>query len=518
MAKNFSISTVFKAVDQMSPVLKNMQSSTKAFEGSVNKLKGSFGTLKAAVGAVAGAAVVKKAADAITGFAAAGDQLAKTSRTLGLTAESFQELQFAAGRQGMTDKELEDSFRTLNKSVGELKSGSGKLAKSLQNIDPQLAGLLAGARDSEEAFSIATEAVANESDALKKAALANKLFGGSAEGIIKLTANGTENIRALREESRKYGLVTQEEAEACESFSDAQTNLQTAFKGLKNSFNGVIVSLMKSLMPLMQSLTEYIAANRKIIQLHIEKAFDKIVKAVKVFHALWKSGLVPAVLAGVAAIAAITGAINTAYGVMTTLHNGMKLIKATQLALNAAMAANPVGLIVVAVSALIAVLVTLYAKCEPFREFVNFLATKALQALKDLLAPIRQLAEGITAAFGLFLKGDVIGGIKSIGVALLQFLLTPLKDILAGLSKLPGVGKVAKDALSFIQGIGAQKDSGTSVSATPMTSHAAALESRSYSETNSRVTLDFNNKPENVSVRTSAQMPSNITLKTGTYN
>ena len=462
MAKNFSISTVFKAVDQMSPVLKNMQSSTKAFEGSVNKLKGSFGTLKAAVGAVAGAAVVKKAADAITGFAAAGDQLAKTSRTLGLTAESFQELQFAAGRQGMTDKELEDSFRTLNKSVGELKSGSGKLAKSLQNIDPQLAGLLAGARDSEEAFSIATEAVANE--------------------------------------------------------SDAQTNLQTAFKGLKNSFNGVIVSLMKSLMPLMQSLTEYIAANRKIIQLHIEKAFDKIVKVVKVFHALWKSGLIPAVLAGVAAIAAITGAINTAYGVMTTLHNGMKLIKATQLALNAAMAANPVGLIVVAVSALIAVLVTLYAKCEPFREFVNFLATKALQALKDLLAPIRQLAEGITAAFGLFLKGDVIGGIKSIGVALLQFLLTPLKDILAGLSKLPGVGKVAKDALSFIQGIGAQKDSGTSVSATPMTSHAAALESRSYSETNSRVTLDFNNKPENVSVRTSAQMPSNITLKTGTYN
>lgn len=516
MATNFSISTIFRAVDQMSPVLKNMQQNTKAFEGSVKQLKGSFGALKAAVGVIAGSAVVKKAADAITGFASAGDKLAKTSRTLGLTAEAYQELQFAADRQGMSAAELESGFKALNKGVGELKSGTGKLASSLKALNPSLASQLASARSSEEAFSIATEAIAGESDAMKKAALANKLFGGAAEGIIKLTANGTENIRELRAEAQKYGLVSQEDAEASEAFCDAQTNLQTAFKGLKNSFNGVIVSLMKSLMPLMQKLTEYIAANRKIIQLHVEKAFDKIVKVVKVFHSLWKSGLIPAVLAGVAAFTVITGAINTAYGVMSTLHNGMKLVKAAQLAMNAAMAANPIGLVVVAVSALIAVLVTLYAKCEPFREFVNFIATKALQAVKNMLAPVAQLAEGLKGAFGMFLSGDIIGGIKAIGAALLQFLLTPLKTLLAGLSKLPGVGKLAADALGFIQGIGAQDtDSGARA---PLSSSAAALESRSYSETNNKVTLDFNNKPDNVSVRTSAQMPSNITLKTGTYN
>jgi tape measure domain-containing protein len=69
---------------------------------------------------------------------------------------------------------------------------------------------------------------------------------------------------------------------------------------------------------------------------------------------------------------------------------GTKIAAAAQWLLNAAMAANPVMLIVIGVIALIATLVLLYKKCEPFREFVDMLWGK----IKDFFANIPVIFAG----------------------------------------------------------------------------------------------------------------------------
>lgn len=68
-------------------------------------------------------------------------------------------------------------------------------------------------------------------------------------------------------------------------------------------------------------------------------------------------------------VTVIVGVIGAFAAVIITLSVAMKVATAVQWALNAAMAANPVGLVVIAIIAVIAVIVLLWTKSEAFRNF-----------------------------------------------------------------------------------------------------------------------------------------------------
>lgn len=77
-----------------------------------------------------------------------------------------------------------------------------------------------------------------------------------------------------------------------------------------------------------------------------------------------------------------------------------------QWAFNAAMSANPIGLIVLAVGALIAGFVLLYKKCEPFRNFINGIGSaiksgfiSAVEWFKTVPAKLGAVWNGIKAGF-----------------------------------------------------------------------------------------------------------------------
>lgn len=510
MAVNWTISTIFSAVDKLSPSTKQMQKSCKNLQSEVKGLSDSFNKMKGVITGIIGAAVVKKAADAVVKFAETGDEIAKTARTYGLAAEALQELRYAANMQGMTNEELDASFKKLTQNVGAMQSGTGSLEKQLSALNPALARTLKESTSTEEAFMAATEAIANETDQMKKAALANALFGKAGEGVIKMASGGTDAIKALREEAQAYGVISQEDAEASEAFGDSLSRVKTTCSSLANV---ALAELMKQLQPIVQQMAEFIKDNREFLSLKIKEAFDGITQAVKVVVALWDSGLIPAVLAGVAAYKAIMTIMET-YKVVTTA------VTTVQLALNGALAANPVGLIVTGIAALIAVLVLLYQQCEPFREFVNFIASVAIEtfkalldAVKALLDPWKQLFTGIKSAWDLLLSGDVVGALKQIGKTILDFVLAPLKNVLSAVSNIPGIGKLAKGALNFMDG-----SSGSETEkSVPMSSNAAVLTQNSYSETNNRLAVEFDNLPQGAKVKSSGKLPPNITVATGRY-
>lgn len=508
MAVNWTISTIFSAVDKLSPNTKKMQQSCKSLQGQVKSLSDSFDKMKGVITGIVGAAIVKKAADAVVQFAATGDEIAKTARTYGLAAESLQELRYAASMQGMTNEELDASFKKLTQQVGAMQSGTGSLDKQLRALNPDLADTLMKSSGTEEAFMAATEAIANETDQMRKATLANLLFGKAGEGVIKMAAGGTENIKALREEAQAYGVISQEDAEASEAFGDSLSRVKNSVSSLANV---ALAELMKQLQPVIQAMAEFIKNNREFLSLKIKEAFDFITEAVKIFVTLWDSGLIPAVLAGVAAYKAIMGIMET-YKVVTTA------VTTVQLALNGALAANPVGLIVTGIAALIAVLVLLYQKCEPFREFVNFIASVAIETFKALLDAVKalldlwkQLFTGIKSAWDLLLSGDIVGALKEIGKSILDFVLAPIKNILSAVSKIPKIGNFAQGALDFLNGTGSVE------SKVPVSSNTAVLTQNSYSETNNRLAVEFDNMPQGAKVKSSGKMPPNITVSTGRY-
>lgn len=102
--------------------------------------------------------------------------------------------------------------------------------------------------------------------------------------------------------------------------------------------------------------------------------------------------VVVGVVAGLAAaVLAVSAAQTIANTVMAITRGVMIAYTAVQWALNAAMAANPIGLIVLAIVALVAVLVLAYKKSETFRNIVN-------GALRGVLAAARAVWSGIKAA------------------------------------------------------------------------------------------------------------------------
>ncbi len=96
MASKFTISTAFKAKDQMTSSVKRMNKAMAGFSKTLRFIKAAF----------VGGVIVK----AIGGFAKKGDEIAKTARQIGLPAEALQELRFAADRQGVTSEILTKSL------------------------------------------------------------------------------------------------------------------------------------------------------------------------------------------------------------------------------------------------------------------------------------------------------------------------------------------------------------------------------------------------------------------------
>ena len=260
MAQRFTVSTIFRAMDHMSgPMSKMQRNANRAMKG----ISGGVRFLKTAAIGIASVLATGAVGKAINDFQKSGDEIAKTARMLGLSAETLQELRFASDREGISAEALTTAFRLMNKNVGDLKAGQGELYSRLKLTNPALARQLRTVQGSEEGFTILIDAISKETDVTKRAALAQAAFGRSGQELIKLAVGGTKGLEALRVEARKYGgVLSNEAAAAAERFNDSMTNLKASLTGLKNVALG---GLIEQLQPMIQGFAEWIAINKQLI-------------------------------------------------------------------------------------------------------------------------------------------------------------------------------------------------------------------------------------------------------------
>jgi predicted nucleic acid-binding Zn-ribbon protein len=211
--------------ENLNKKIKDTTESQKAQQEAMkNAEKAALGML-AAIGAAVAAmgVVVQKTAEA-------GDQYAKTARIIGMTAETFQELDHAAKMSGIDN--LKGSLERLNKSVAEVKNGTGTLTTYLKQNDQQLLNQLKNVNSNEEAFNLLMGAIQKAPDEFTRAELAQSAFGKSGQELILLANEGADGIANLREEARKYGIISNEAAKKSEDYLDAQTRLKGALQGV----------------------------------------------------------------------------------------------------------------------------------------------------------------------------------------------------------------------------------------------------------------------------------------------
>jgi hypothetical protein len=475
-----SVSTTFNAIDKTSGVVKKMGDNISIFGRNSAKSVGGIGSAFSALKGVAltafAALTTGAVAKMVTDFARAGDEIAKTARQVGLSVEAFQELTFAADRQGVSAETFNTSLEKLNQNLGQLQVGQGTLLTTMRQVNPVLAQQLRTVDSTEEAFYMVIDAINAEESASRKAAIATAAFGRSGQDIIRMAEAGTDGIEALREEARRYGSVmSTEAANSAEVFVDSLTNLKSTMQGLKNQ---ALTPLMNAIQPLIQRFADFFAANKDIIGLKIQDAFQKIKDIAQVIVDLWNSGLIPAVLAGVATFKAITGAI-AIYKTVMALATGI------QLAFNTAMTANPIGLIIVGIAALVALIVLLAKNWDKVK---NALATGA-QFIGDLMQAIfYTVADVALSTFGEIAK-KVLSIAANIGKA--------LGINVEGLERT--VSELERDqAVSRERGL----------------IGGSSLLARDGSDNRTQVDVNLNNVPQGSQVRQTGRAPG-VTVNTG---
>ncbi|EFO31325.1 hypothetical protein TRICHSKD4_3342 [Roseibium sp. TrichSKD4] len=284
--KNGQVEIKVGLIDKITAPMRRVEKALDRLSRPIKKIKRAFSTLADASGlakvgervrgltkrvktlgvtiAGAGIAATAAATKMVTGFAGAGDAIAKMGRATGMNVETLQALRYAGDRSGVDKASFDTSAMTFSKRLGEMKSGSGPMYAFLKKVGPELAKRMVAENDPTKAFEMALEALSEIKDESKRAAAATAMFGRSGQRMALFGEAGPEAIEKLKAEAFHLGaVISAEDAANGENLTDAMTNLGVVFEGLSNSIGA---SLAPVVTDLINKFNELVANNKELIR------------------------------------------------------------------------------------------------------------------------------------------------------------------------------------------------------------------------------------------------------------
>lgn len=411
--ENWAVKLLFQGQDAISDAIKSGARSLDLFENAAKKsfkesgiaADGFTDKVKSIGAGVAlgnlitrgvdmGINALKKLGDAIPEYTNRLDDIGKGAQKIGLSAESFQKLNYAAELSNVSTEKLSGSFNFLNKNLG-----SGSLVKFLDENNRALAAQVKGAKSNEEVFYSLSDAISGEADIARRAALGNAAFGKSWSELVPLFADGSSAMREIAESVPN--LASDGAIARAQIWNDTWTTITRTIGGFMDTVKEAVI---KYLLPYLQVFGEWIGKNRELIQQKIHEVIKKIVDFVKElipkiqrlvqFFQKWG----PAILAVGAAIMGFFIAVNAVIAVKKAVDDA----SAAFTILNAVIAANPIGLIItLVVAAIAAAIIGMKALSEQVGGLGNAFKVVGKTIMKVLLTPINLVLEGISGIIAL---------------------------------------------------------------------------------------------------------------------
>lgn len=146
-------------------------------------------------------------------------------------------------------------------------------------------------------------------------------------------------------------------------------------------------------------------------------------------------------------IAGLIGALLAFKTVMFIVTTATALYTKAQWAVNAAMNANPIGLVVVLITALVAIVAKAIEYYDSWGASL-LLMMGPLGMIVNLVMGFKKHWDKIVSTFK---EDGIVAGFKMIGRVIMDSLLYPMEQFLGLLGKIPGVGKFIDPALEFVK-------------------------------------------------------------------
>lgn len=195
----------------------------------------------------AGKALWDLGRDAIT----SGDAIAKTSKQLGINAEAYQELAYAAGLGGASESDFSGALQNLNRQMEAAASGNKRAQQAFKALGVSMDEVKS--MNTEEMFLRLSDALSEVDNVAAHTKTTMALFGGGGTKVAEAISGGADALERMRAEARKAGYVMDNRTlKKAEDANDNLTRAQLQLRGVMRQIGAEVLPTVN------ETLTEFI--------------------------------------------------------------------------------------------------------------------------------------------------------------------------------------------------------------------------------------------------------------------
>lgn len=237
---------------------------TKLGNGIKTAAKWGAGIVAAATaGAAALYGVATRAAEAM-------DAIDKGSAKIGISKQAYQEWNYVLGQNGMSIDKLETGMKTLVSQMDSAAGGTESACENFEKLGLSIYDSNEKLKDQETMLNETMIALANMENGTEKARLATELFGRAGVEMMPMLNGGAEGIAELTNRAHDLGLIMSDDAVT------AGVVLGDTIDDVKQSFSAIVNTIGVQVMPIIQSLLDWILENMPTIQAVVGTVFNVI--------------------------------------------------------------------------------------------------------------------------------------------------------------------------------------------------------------------------------------------------
>ena len=380
-------------LDETGKETRELTKDEKAAEQATGQMKEGFTVLKGALASLV-ADGIRKAADAFKDLMTAGpafaDDILTMASTTSLATDTLQEFSYMSGLVDVEVSTVAGSLKKLTKNMSTASKGTGDAYNSFKELGVSVTDVNGNLRNNEEVFYEVIDALGKMENETQRDAHAMNIFGKSATDLNPLIEAGSEQLNKFKQEAHDMGYVLDGNAlKALGRVQDAFDRFQGKTTSIKNQVAAGLAPAMERAMTRVAKVLDSIDWNK--VGKDIGAAFEKLID---VFDWILKNAaLIKAGLTGIVTAMATAKVLNFVSSVQALIQ-GLQGAQVAQKGLNAAMNANPYMLMITAIVALGAALISWQKSlAEAQREAdVTWRATDRLtQAAADQVSAIEEL-------------------------------------------------------------------------------------------------------------------------------
>nr|DAY89103.1 MAG TPA: tail tape measure [Caudoviricetes sp.] len=428
--------------------------------------------------------------DLATGALDAADSIQQMADQTGMSAEQIQTWQYVGDTLGTSIDTITGAQMKLTKNMQSAAKGTATQADAFKALGVSVVDSNGNLRDAQTVMMEAFGALGNVGNETERNALAMNIFGKSAADLNPLISAGADQLADLAKQAQDTGSVMSgDTVAALDDFGDSMGQVQQSVTAMAGD---LISSLLPTIQEMVTAFQDWMGSidTEKLSGIvsgfftfvkdnapNIAAGITGIATAFVAYQATMIATKIPAL-----AMIAVTEAQNAVFAIQAIQALGAKgaleLFAGTtkgasvaQWLLNAAMAANPAGIIIAAIVALVAAIVVLWNTNEDFRNaiigiwenvkatisgvvdaLVGFFTKTLPDAWNNLgtffTAEVPKIVQGIIDWFNQlpekigYAIGQVLAGIVNFGKNTMTWIATQLPLIIAGImvwfNQLPG--------------------------------------------------------------------------------